>query len=271
MSQYSIADCGSFPHKAKTYVSERKAHAKGYYSKSVWKRKGRDIIEGAEPMLAIAKAWNTRRPSSDEIILAYSDTWYLVTSERFEAEIGKRCCWPVYNKDQTRPRIPKKRLPKVKSGSPQEESPAGECDPEQALVDGFVILDEVDQQKHRTNHSAQTNTQQINTNSSSHSLPPYDGDTVAIITPNVNHDTDLTAVNNCARQGCQCRRVNNGRNGQIECRKVYFPQAFPWDDYPELDRYRSAVMYVFHLLHVRRFTNNGELHPQAVCTPTSTG
>ena len=262
VSQYSIVDCSGFPHKVRKYFSVQQAFAKGYFGESHWAKHGREVTEADKPALAVAKAWISRRPREDgyspDIILAYGEFQYLVTNEKYDADLGKKCCWPVYSKEQTRLQIKKKRSPKAKSKSPRAaSSPAelGGCATQLALEEeGFVILD----QKSSAKNHAEIKKRQINTNSSSITLPPYDGETIVEKAPNPRHTRELAAVINCARQNRQCRKVNNGRNGQIECRKLYFPEAFPWDDYPELDRYRSAVMYVFHLLHVRRFTNNDD-------------
>ena len=270
MSHYSIEETGIFPYKAKNYFSVRQALAKGYHSKSHWRRKGREVIETAEPTLAVAKAWKTLRPREDgyypEIVLAYNNFKYLVTTERFDSEIGKKCSWPVYSLDQTQPKAKKKRLAKTESEPPQDTSSptnSNGADTQVASEVGFVILDLANDGEPPVDLSTKTRFQQTNnslqSNTHSPSLPPYDGETVAETAPKGKQQHELAATINCARQNRQCRRVNTGRQGQIECRKVYFPETFPWDDYPELHRYRSAVMYVFHLLHVRRFANNDDI------------
>jgi len=83
------------------FSSRKQAAESGYFSKSYWRRAGREVVEVERPHLVVAKSWRTFRPDEDDLVLAYSYLHYIVSNEKFCKEINSRGCWPVYRESQT--------------------------------------------------------------------------------------------------------------------------------------------------------------------------
>ena len=173
----------------------------------------------------VAKSWRTFHPAEDELVLAFSLlNEYVVSTTKFMADIQSRGCWFVYTEAQTRPAI-------------KNKEPAAK--------------------KKRKKVSRKKKVKKRNSESSSTSLPSppttssYDVDNNTKTAPKSRRTRDL------GQQQNETRLIT--RQPKSKGVEVYFPEGFRWDKYPELEPYRSTVLWLGHKLHERRFLNNEDV------------
>jgi hypothetical protein len=83
---------------------------------------------------------------------------------------------------------------------------------------------------------------------------PLDGGNVvnSDVKPNDNH----TLRQNNYKHTLPSLIKNQPKRGRpAQTHKLYSPEGFNWEDYPELEPHRSSVIFIFHRLHERRFCN----------------
>ena len=262
MSTYSIVEPTEKRNPNQEEFSGRKSHRKhlpsntahlsGYFSKSHWAKLGWEVVEVEEPVLAVAKSWTTTNPQNSDIVLEYGYFEYLVTTTKFCREIGCRGCWPVYAESETRSR--RKSNIKELGGLTAAEMPWS-AGPTMDMIDGLRTSQTGNRQaKVANNSSSQKHNQDLQEqNTPLHSpLPlttlPNDGEAIVNSELKSNEIPELTS-NRIAYT------LNNNRGNPDLQVKVYFPENFNWDNYPELAPYRSSFMWWTHKLHERRFVN----------------
>jgi len=209
------------------FGSAGEAAKAGYHPKSYWAKQGRDVVEVGRPALVVAKSWRTYHPAEDEIVLANSLlNEYLVSATKFMADIQSRGCWFVYTEAQTRPAI-------------KGKEPAAKKKRKKVSRKKKV--------KKRNKESLPTYLPSPSTTSS------YDVDNNIKTEPKSRHKQDLRQQQN------ETRLIT--RQPKSRTVEVYFPEDFRWDKYPDLEPYRSTVLWLGHKLHERRFLNSEcEIH-----------
>ena len=235
------------------FLSAKTAERSGYLSKSRWKRKGREPKLVKKPVLCAATTWTTFRPKDEEVILGYSLlNNYVVTSRKYLKDSGAMGCWPVFHHSETQP------IQKIdsdnKSVIKKEKEGLGDVQKSKALKSSNSFQNSNKQVTERKLNFSRKHLSS-NSNFSSPSLSSYDGETIAPEGLNACKNNTLKHSSSRARlitlQPKDELPVKNSRRGL----KVYFPEGFDWQLYPELAPYRSSFLWFAHTLHERRFVN----------------
>jgi len=232
------------------FSSRQKAADAGYLPKSYWNRQQRDAVDVVKPVLVVAKSWRTYRPADADVILAYSQTnEYLVSNHSFYPDCKSRGCWHVFCKDETQPKTPvikeRKKNTSVSNSSsnPHEEQSVME----EACQKSSAKSSSISLKKDNNNKTSFNNNYTSSLISSS-----YDGENTIISDGKCSGEKDLQ------QNDSRTRLIRKRAGRDVE---VYVPEGFDWSCCPELDGYRSSVMWFFHKLYERRFVNlDGVVH-----------
>lgn len=210
------------------FGSRQQAANAGYYPRSHWTKLGRDVVDVAVPAVVVVKSWRTFHPAEDELVLGWTKfNEYLVSTTKFIPELNFPGCWFVFCEGQTEPQksVIKDEV-KTRSGSRRKPP------------------NKVEKKVHPK--SSKT------TSPSPLTTPPYDVEDIA------NNDANVGTQQDLRRQQNETRLIT--KKPKSKGVEVYFPEGFDWDRYPDLNRYRSRVLWLGHKLHERRFLNaEGEI------------
>jgi len=219
------------------FNSSHLAAQAGYLSKSQWYRAGRDVVSVEKPTLCVSKSWQTYHPADEDVILGYSQlNEYLVTNGRFFPVLGSLGCWSVFHITETVP----KAIRTFKTPINEKELESREI-----VVNNNQIISRTVVNSSPLDSSCYSYT-------SSPSPLPYDGEnTIKLdVKPSSKKDLQQDYLRTRLIRKPLLTKRKKGRD--IE---VYFPERFDWSEYPQLQPFRSSVMWIAHKLHERRFVN----------------
>jgi hypothetical protein len=209
------------------FQSKQKAARAGYHPRSYWNKRGRDVIDVSLAAVVVTKWWRTFHPVEGELILAWSQAnEYLVSTTKYVPESGCRGCWSVYTEDHTEPQ---KSVNKDKGQS------------------SSVVAKQQEQANRKTTNTLSWKSLKT-ISTPSITTPPYDVENIA------NNDAKACKQQDLRQRRNETRLIT--KQPKSKGVRVYFPEGFPWDRNPDLNRYRSTVMWLAHKLHERRFVNN---------------